>query len=611
MQVPSQPVPSHLVPPHLVPPHLVPPHLVPPHLVPTAPVTPKPPTWPKRHPLGFALLLLVSFPIALYVVVWLYLLLLSQFDMVAPAVAVPVGALVLALLGPWLLVHTGGRVRHAPARVLRGIWWIVAGTPLAQAPARRFPGLAHQFRRLFGTSRMAGLLLVAVLLAASAVVWFFLLLLAQVVTGGGITGTDTRVINLVTTLRTPTADHVFYAITLLGAAETITVIAGITILFALLLTRYEDALLIALAVAAASGFFTLVKLLVHRPRPPLEDAVYVQSGFSFPSGHSTVSAALYGTLAYLLIRGLRSEASKALIGTVAALLIFAIGLSRVYLGVHYPSDVLAGWAAGIFWMLLVVAAEDLWPPVARKPLPCTWRIADVVTMLVLLGLGGTYLVYNDLHLPSPPVVTPQAPQVIAESAVVPEVEDDLPHYTEGIFGAPQEPASLVFVGSRGDLEAAFRAADWTEAAPFGLGSTVGGFAAAISGQADAAGPVTPSFLGDEPNALAFNLPLGHTFAQRHHIRLWPTGVETSTGRPIWEATASLDQGFELSPNTGFPTHHIDPNIDAERTFVVTSLSAAGKINGQQTIQLVPPEQGHNFGGDPFFTDGQAVIITLS
>jgi membrane-associated phospholipid phosphatase len=577
---------------------------------PAAPATAMPPARQKRHRLLFVLLLLVSFLISLYLVLWLYQLLLSQFDVAAPAIAVPLGALILALVGPWLLMHNEARVRSALGGVMRAVWRAVARTPLAHALARRFPGVARQLRRLFSTSPAAGLLLIAVLFAASAVVWFFLVLLAQVVTGGGITGTDTRVINLVTTLRTPAVDHVFYAITLFGSAETIAVVAGTAILFTLLRAHYEDGLMILLAVAAGTGFFALIKVLVHRPRPPLEDAVYVQSGFSFPSGHSTVSAALYGTLAYLVIRGMRSEAFKAVIGTLAALLVFAIGFSRVYLGVHYPSDVVAGWAAGIFWVLLVVAAEDVWPPVTREPLPRAWRIADVVTTMVLLGLGGTYLVYNDLHLPPSPVVAPPAPQVIADTAVVSQVEGDLPHYTESIFGGAQEPVSLVFVGSRGELEAAFRAAGWTEASPFGLGSTAGAFAAGLTGQSDAAGPVTPSFLGDEPNALAFNLPLGNTFAQRHHIRLWTTGVETSTGQPVWEATASLDEGFELSPSTGFPTHHINPDIDAERTFVVTTLAGAGRIEGEQAIQLVPPEQGHNFAGDPFFTDGQAIVLDL-
>jgi hypothetical protein len=123
--------------------------------------------------------------------------------------------------------------------------------------------------------------------------------------------------------------------------------------------------------------------------------------------------------------------------------------------------------------------------------------------------------------------------------------------------------------------------------------------------------VTPSFLADEPNALAFSLPVGKTFAERHHIRFWTTTIQTPTGQSLWLATASFDQGFELAPSTGLPTHQIAPDIDTERTFVVTSLEGTGLVISSQTIQLVPPEAGRNFKGDPFHTDGKAVILQLS
>ena len=123
--------------------------------------------------------------------------------------------------------------------------------------------------------------------------------------------------------------------------------------------------------------------------------------------------------------------------------------------------------------------------------------------------------------------------------------------------------------------------------------------------------MTPSFLAEQPNALAFSLPVGTTFAERHHIRIWSTDVQTNAGQPLWLATASFDKGFELAPSTGLPTHQIDPDIDAERAFVVTSLQGSGLVQSTQTIQLVPPESGFNFDGDPFHTDGQTIILDLT
>src|SRR5262249_40070553 len=141
--------------------------------------TPAPPIRPKRHRLGFVLLLLVSLPIAVYIVLWLYDLLLSQFDVAAPAVAVAGGSLVLALVGPWPLGYHARRVRRTLAEALRAMlrafWWSVARMPLAHALARRllggFPAEAPAPRRRLRISPLAGLLLIAVLFAASAGIW--------------------------------------------------------------------------------------------------------------------------------------------------------------------------------------------------------------------------------------------------------------------------------------------------------------------------------------------------------------------------------------------------------------------------------------------------------
>src|SRR5262249_9887273 len=169
---------------------------------------------------------------------------------------------------------------------------------------------------------------------------------------------------------------------------------------------------------------------------------------------------------------------------------------------------------------------------------------------------------------------------------------------------------LVFVGTQAQLEHAFQTAGWTQNHPYTFGTLWGGIVASVTHQPDPAGPVTPSFLASEPNALAFSLPVGTTFAERHHIRLWTTHVETTTGQSLWLATASFDRGCELARSTGLPTHQIAPDIDTERAFVVKSLEEAGVVTSMRTIQLVPPESGRNFDGDPFHTDGKAVIVEL-
>src|SRR5262249_40629723 len=150
---------------------------------------------------------------------------------------------------------------------------------------------------------------------------------------------------------TPELDQIMYVVTFLGNGETLIVLAAVAVLIVLIAGRHADALLLVLALVASELFIQGLKFAVQRPRPPLEDARIVQGGFSFPSGHAALSATFYGTIAYLLIlHVMRRELLRVVVGSTAALLVLTIGVSRIYLGVHYPSDVLAGWAVGAIWV---------------------------------------------------------------------------------------------------------------------------------------------------------------------------------------------------------------------------------------------------------------------
>ena len=546
---------------------------------------------------------------------WSYRLAVSWLGPFAPLAVALIGVIALATIGPALLVRYGAQVRAAVVHGATWIWAKIEATGVLQRFAARYPRLSHFLAARIAWGSATGLSLTIGLVALVVIGQSFLELLLDVVTNSRVAGTDRRILHLVETLRTPELDQIMYALTYLGSVRTILALAAVVAIVALLAGRYTDVVLLILALVASELFVLATKTLVARPRPPLEDARIVQTGFSFPSGHAALAAAFYGTLAYLLIRALRWDALKVVVGSVAALLVVAIGISRIYLGVHYPTDVLAGWTLGVFWLAVIVVTEHVWAARARWRLPqsparLSRPFTVVITgVLTLISIGYLAVTYTDIPPPSPAVA--QIATVIAPAEVAMAVETRLPHYTEGLTGRLQEPVSLVFVGTRTQLEESFRAAGWTEAQPFGFNAVLGGVTAALGQRGDPAGPVTPSFLAEEPNALAFNLPVGATFAQRHHIRIWSTSFQTTSGRPIWLATASFDRGFELAHNTWLPTHEIAPDIDTERAYVVSSLHTAGDVTQSDTVQLVPAEFGYNFDGDPFFTDGQTVLITLS
>jgi membrane-associated phospholipid phosphatase len=126
--------------------------------------------------------------------------------------------------------------------------------------------------------------------------------------------------------------------------------ATLCLLFYLWYRRNNTHILITLVAMTGAGILDgSLKLAFHRARP---DPFFIAkpSTYSFPSGHALISLCFYGLLAGTLTHDLRSKWQRGLVWTAAALFITLIGLSRVYLGVHWPSDVLAGYAAALIWM---------------------------------------------------------------------------------------------------------------------------------------------------------------------------------------------------------------------------------------------------------------------
>lgn len=155
-----------------------------------------------------------------------------------------------------------------------------------------------------------------------------------------------------------------------GSTWAVTAVAvGVLVLgHAIGMTRHGliGALTIALASLANSGF----KLLVARQRPELLEPVVVEHGFSFPSGHSALGMVAYGVVAVLVWRSMLPGHVRT--ATVVALgaLIALVGVSRIYLGVHYPTDVLAGWTVGAVVVLVYAAVtRRVWPVPAEARAP--------------------------------------------------------------------------------------------------------------------------------------------------------------------------------------------------------------------------------------------------
>ncbi len=141
-------------------------------------------------------------------------------------------------------------------------------------------------------------------------------------------------------------------ITAVGSGTILTLAVGITVGLLLVRRLWLTAALVLAATVSGSLLAAQAKFFFHRTRPELVDHLVPVTGLSFPSGHATNSAIVFLTLAGLIAQVERGHSARTYTMAVAIVLVGAIGVSRVYLGVHWPSDVLAGWCAGTGWAAL-------------------------------------------------------------------------------------------------------------------------------------------------------------------------------------------------------------------------------------------------------------------
>ena len=147
-------------------------------------------------------------------------------------------------------------------------------------------------------------------------------------------------------------------LTSLGGPTVLGLVVLSVIGFLVLQARYRTAFFIVVTAATGEIVSYAMKSLFDRPRPAVVPHLREAFSSSFPSGHAMQSAIVYLTLGAMLMRISEGRLTKIYCCTMAMLLTFLVGVSRVWLGVHYPTDVLAGWIVGLFWASLCWLAEQ-------------------------------------------------------------------------------------------------------------------------------------------------------------------------------------------------------------------------------------------------------------
>ena len=168
------------------------------------------------------------------------------------------------------------------------------------------------------------------------------------VLNGKISGFDNNIYNLISNIISDRMTSIMKFITFLGSSYIIITITLLLILFS------NDRIYYCINLISIFIINQLLKIIVARPRP-VDINIIIEKGYSFPSGHSMVSMAVYGLLIYFIYKKIEDKFLKWFLIVLLSILIILIGISRIYLGVHFASDVLCGFILSLIWLILFIS----------------------------------------------------------------------------------------------------------------------------------------------------------------------------------------------------------------------------------------------------------------
>ena len=241
---------------------------------------------------------------------------------------------------------------------------------------------------------------------------------------------------------------------------------------------------------------------------------------------------------------------------------------------------------------------DLYDDLESQPLPDRSRLNRFLLFALAIVMAYTFLAYVAL----PALWSHHEHQ---------KGLADLPMVTRTAQGIPGDPINVGLVGDSKDVLFAMQAAGWFPANPVTLRSSIEIAGSVLLDRPYRDAPVSPLFYLDRREDFAFEKPDGGSADHRHHVRFWKVLDQGQEQRPVWLGAVTYDRSVGVSRYTGAITHHIGPDIDAERQLLATDLEAAGMVDAKyQVTGIGPTVTGRNGGGDPYYTDGEVWILRL-
>ncbi len=471
----------------------------------------------------------------------------------------------------------------------------------------RHPSFFHFLKNRFQRGEVTGLPLTLGVTVGGYLLFSLFGIIESILQSGMVVEIDVRVENLLFMFRNPFFLSLFTWISIAGKWYVLAVFSFLFSIFLWYWRKKKYIVLLWVTLLGSQALVTISKLAVHRARPEL--AFYLEDSFSFPSGHATVSMAFYGFLVYVTWKTIKSWNRKVNISFLGFVIIFFIGFSRLYLGVHYVSDVLGGYILGLLWIIFSVHATS-WILCLKKKEKEIGEEAKVTK--VFWGLFGiaavSFAIFGSVYQPLAREVKPREMLLtVGHDPLEIFSEQRLSRYSEKLSGLPQAPISFILQAENDEtLVNIFQESGWYIADDPTAQSLLQIASSVILNKSYPTAPMTPSFWNSQVHDFGFEKPTDKDSVRaRHHARFWKTGVKTAEEKNIYVGVASLDVGIKY-----VVAHRISPDIDTEREFVFKDLAASGVAFTSKKEKLVDPVLGKNAAGDQFFTDGEAYVIDI-
>jgi membrane-associated phospholipid phosphatase len=482
----------------------------------------------------------------------------------------------------------------------------------------RHPALAMFLKKRLDLTKFSGLMSTILVLLVVYAVGSFVGTATDVFVPHYAANVDLSLANLLHDFRNPLLVKVFLWVTLLGNWRIVAVMVPIIAILFWLWNKKNYIVPFLVSVGGSFVTGTVFKFIWHRPRP-MDVGVYLEKSWSFPSGHAVLAVSLYGFLIYFFWKYFKKWKNKINALFLGILVIIFIGFSRLYLGVHYLSDVWAGGMVGFFWLVISIGLVESGNTILNDKIDkdsksaltyqvrrSTIFITIAMLCLLVVGYAGYGLRYKPLFNPAGEEENLKK----VDDARVGEIFTDykLPKFTETLLGNPQEPISFIIIAdSDQQLIKSFQRANWFLAENINFKFLAATFKSVVLNKPYPTAPMTPYFWQTYTNDFGFQEPTAANSARyRHHARFWRTNFTTVDDKNIYVGITSLDMGVKW---WGI-THKIKPDIDSEREYLFDALNNVSAVKSLSKEQFVDPVLGKNFTGDQFFTDGKVYIMYL-